>query len=240
MASQSRKDKWPVVSCFSPCSNWKQCLSASHLPGNCLQHIRKLCNCPCNDQFFLCPGQRHIKNSQFFPKAFPFELSPYDLFVYCWQNQTFFRKDDVHSEAHIRMDQKTTVDILKIELFSHSCCKHDWKFQSFTFVYCHDLHCTVSGISQIYFSKIHFIFLQFFYITNEVKQSTIACFFVFHCFFHKHMKVCTSLCTTRNCSYIIPISCFSENILDQLMNRCVHRKVTHFFQQLYKMTDLLS
>ena len=139
------------------------------------------------------------------------------------KNQSFFRKYHIYPESHIRMDQETTVDILKIELFPHSGRKYDRKLQSLALVDRHDLHRTTSGIRKIYFAQIYLILLELFDITDKVKQSTVTRLLIIHCFFHKHMKVCPALRTSRHSFYIIRIASLRQNTKDQFMHRCIRR-----------------
>ena len=148
----------------------------------------------------------------------------------CRKNQSFFRKDHIYPKSHIRMDQKTTVDILKIELFPHSGCKYDRKLQTLALVDRHNLHRTTSGICKIYFAKIHLILLELFDITDKVKQSTVTRLLIIHCFFHKHMNVCPTLHTSRHSFYIICISRLGKNVKNQFMYRCIRGQIPQLFQ----------
>ena len=146
------------------------------------------------------------------------------------RDQPFFRKYGISSKSQLRMDQKPGVYILEIKLFSHSRSKHHRKFQSLAFMDRHDLYCSAAGVCYIHFAKIHLIFLKALNISDKIKQSPVAGFFIIHCFFHQHPKVGSSLISAGKSSYIRFVACCFQNIQDQLMNRCISCHITNFLK----------
>ena len=138
------------------------------------------------------------------------------------------------------MDQEPGIDVLKIELLAHSCCKHDRKFQSLAFVDRHDLHRATSRICQIDLAEIHLVFLKFLNIADKVKQSTVTCLLIIHRFFDQHMEVCASLCTARERLRISTITCLFEDVHDKLMDRCIRRHIPDHVKLFQKSAEFFS
>ena len=67
------------------------------------------------------------------------------------------------------MNQKSGVQILHIELFSHTGKDYNRKLESLALVDRHDFHGTFSCARKIYFAIINFIFLQMFNISDKIK-----------------------------------------------------------------------
>ena len=240
MACKSGKYHIPEIPCPTTDSSGQQRFLSVFSIGNPRQSFFQLCYGACNIKLFFCAGKGNIENSQFFAQTFSFQFSADNLFVKSRRDQPFFRKYGISSKSQLRMDQKPGVYILEIKLFSHSRSKHHRKFQSLAFMNRHDLYCSAAGVCHIHFAKIHLIFLKALNISDKIKQSPVAGFFIIHCFFHQHTKVGSSLISAGKSSYIRFVACRFQNIQNQLVNRSIGCHMANFLKLTVKFFQPVS
>ena len=228
VSCQSRQNIIQIIFPFQPGLRRKKlCLIFTKM-RKADQLFIQIGNSTCQNHFLLCTGQGNVKHTDFLPQTFLQKLTADHLLIQGRNHHSPVRQNRICSKTIIRMNQKFCIQVLEIELFSHSRKDHNRKFQSFTFVDCHDFHRTFPCTGKVHLAVIHLVFLQMFNIANKVKQAAIAGFLVIHGFFHQHGKIGASLCTIRQGLGIIAVSCSSQNFKNQFMNRSINCQIPHF------------
>ena len=184
------------------------------------------------DQFFFCPCHCHIKNAHLFAQIFHRHLFLDYFFQQCGRFCSLFQIDHIHSHSQFRMDHNAAPDILCIEQFSHSRHNDDRKFQTFTFVDTHDPDGICLLIGNVGLSIIHIVFLKLLDIPHKIKQALIAGSLISRCFCHQHLDICHSLGASRHGRNIHSISCFFNDLPQQI----VHGSKRQYFSKFRNLS----
>ena len=127
-----------------------------------------------------------------------------------------------------------SVQILTVELLSHSRKNHNRKFQALTLVDTHDPNGIILLADRRGFPEIGVILFQVFDIAHKMKQSLITCLLVGGGFLHKHLEICPARRSRRHCGHISLISGLLIDLIDQLVNRHINALKTEFFEKACK------
>ena len=137
--------------------------------------------------------------------------------------------DTGYTDTQIRMQRYHLTGICEIKVLSHTCHDHHREFQTFTVMDTHDAHHIRVFSAGLSFAKVHFIFFQTVNITDKMKQSAVACFFIFRRFLDQHQQIGSSLLPCRHGCDLIQISGF----FIQAGQKFPHCNVRGFFTKFF-------
>ncbi len=191
-------------------------------------------NIACENQFLFRPCERDIQYAQIFPARVLLHALCHYIFAHGLTLETKSGVDIVHAHTEIYIHQNTLPHVHLVKLFGESADKANRKFKPFALVNCHNAHHVRILIQNICFSKIHILLLYGLKIPDKVKQSIKTCILKCPRLLQQKPDIGYPLLTARHGPHIGIIGRICNQLLQELLDRCICNLFAVRFNHLQK------